>query len=265
MNERCRRTTAIAVVLLFAATAVVSAMGFPEGQNFEFDRITELEIEAGIFAVEIQGHSGSTTEIEVRAIPRGFVVDARERRGSVEVVVKGRPPVFGGVTGKPRILVSLPVATGVTVDTSTGDIYIEKINSDIAASATTGDIDVRDVAGAIDLGVTTGGIDVSRCRGELTAKATTGDIGVDDFQGVMDLDTTTGDIDVRSFRVTGNAGFSATTGDVDVAFQNAPGDITIDATSTTGDIDVGSRLSRGAAAARFVVRGRTTTGDQSYR
>jgi len=98
--------------------------------------------------------------------------------------------------------------------------------------------------------------------------SSSGGITLDEFHGVSFIETRSGSIVAQDMRVTGNVSFTASTGNIDVSFRNAPADLRFDLHSTSGSISMMNedyyRLSSGPAA-RFAVYGESVSGNQTYR
>ena len=115
------------------------------------------------------------------------------------------------------LLVYLPTMTGVSIDTSAGDIFVKEMagNMDIQSSA--GDIEVHDHDGSI------------------TARTSAGDIDFWDITGPVDVVSSAGDISLH--RVGAPAQAKTSAGDVFVILHaDATG--TIKASTSAGDVSL---------------------------
>ena len=265
MNELVRNKL-LALMILLPVT--LSAMGFPERETVEFRGIHEIEISAAIFDVEVRAGSSSETTIEVLDIPSGFTVESREKQGSAQLYVQGRPPVFGDIPGAPRIIVDVPATVALRVDASTGDIRVNGMRGFIDLSSRVGEISLSQSSGTIKLQTDSGGQEIRQCTGIISSLSSSGGITLEEFHGVSFIEARSGSIVAQDMRITGNVSFTASTGNIDVSFRNAPADLRFDLHSSSGSISMMNedyyRLSSGPAA-RFVVYGESVSGNQTYR
>ena len=133
--------------------------------------------------------------------------------------------------------------------------------------STSGDQRLFDVEGDIDTRASSGDITISDFDGEVEVEATSGDIDLRGGTGSMSIRTTSGNIEGNDIRLTGNAYFKASSGDVEIDFENDVSELSFDLTATSGSLDAGNKsgekklyIDRG----NLKVIGVTSSGDQDY-
>ena len=162
---------------------------------------------------------------------------------------------------KADFAVTVPRGTKVIGHNGSGDISIAGV-SGVDAKSTSGEIDISDVTGDVKLDLTSGDVKVNNLTGKLDVKATSGDIEAADLKGgPVDVESTSGDLelelaeatDVRAKGTSGDIRVTAPAGDYKVSAESRSGEVdkeladdpngshTIQATTTSGDIDLLSR------------------------
>ncbi len=159
------------------------------------------------------------------------------------------------------------VVSNLDVETSSGDIDIDGLIGDSRIESTSGDQSLYNLKGEIRTQASSGDITVSKFDGAVEIEATSGDIEIRGGEGTLEVRTTSGEIDGRDILLKGNAYFDATSGDIEIDFDNALSDLSFDLRATSGDLEVGSRsaekrlmIERGG----YKVVGVTSSGDQEY-
>jgi DUF4097 and DUF4098 domain-containing protein YvlB len=293
---------AICAVALLCATFLPAA-GQGEGGEFSFDGIQALEIDAKSFEVEIQGTSGRRATMTIENMPDRHTVRHSISGSRVRIWVELETTLFsrphrgrlvfhvpreteltvGTSTGAVRI--SGISANSLRVDTSTGNIELEDIRSELRARSNTGTIDVRRSVGRFDIGSVTGSITLRGIDGDITASSSTGRHIYDDVRGDIDARSTTGRIELndtigrvwlhtstgsqsgRAVTLTGNSSFRASTGSVDIDLTNSLEELEFDLTSSTGSLQVGRERSQRRlflGGTGIAVTGSTSTGSQRF-
>jgi len=159
------------------------------------------------------------------------------------------------------------ITANLEVETSSGDISINELVGELEIESTSGDQEIYNANGNIDSRASSGDLTVSDFRGELVLEATSGDIDIRGGVGTVSVRTSSGNIDGNDIELTGDAYFKATSGNIEIEFENDLSDLSFDLTATSGDLDVGNRsaekklyIDRGG----FKVVGVTSSGDQEY-
>jgi DUF4097 and DUF4098 domain-containing protein YvlB len=246
----------------------IFAGGTPETEHATYRDIGEVEINAGIFDVELVNGPGAVVTIDVTDIPQGFRVVQRERGGAVAVDIQGRNTWFFRVSGNPTVRVELPSGTNVDVQSASGDVAIETIRGTVRLRTSSGDIALDDIGGEAFIHSSSGDIRIAQGTGAFVIDTSSGDVRVRRFRGAMNVHTSSGDIDVAALRLTGDSVMASSSGDIEISLDNDLRDVTYVLKSNSGDLQFGTvrgekHLSGGAG--RFQIDASTSSGDISIR
>ncbi len=133
------------------------------------------------------------------------------------------------------------IAARLSVETSSGDIEVEDINGEIYAESTSGDQQFEEITGNIETRSTSGDIEINNYRGDIYAKASSGDIDVDRGMGALNLKTTSGDIGGYGVELTDDSEFRASSGSIVFELSNDPDDLSFDLQTSSGNLRAGGR------------------------
>ncbi|GAB4244557.1 MAG: hypothetical protein Tsb0034_22800 [Ekhidna sp.] len=176
-------------------------------------------------------------------------------------------------------------ASEAEIETTSGDVKLRSIVSNLQLETTSGDIDIDGLTGDSEIESTSGDQDLYNLKGDINTRASSGDITIGSFNGRLDVETTSGDVEIRGGKgrlriqttsgnidgegilLTGDASFDATSGDIEIDFKNDLDELSFDLRATSGDLEVGSRsaekrltIDRGG----IKVTGVTSAGNQEY-
>lgn len=292
---------ASAVLLIAAATPF--AAGSREEGGFTVAGVDAIEVDAGTFDVTIQPTSSESVSMEIRNEPRNYTVYHAVRGTSVFVWVERNFTLFGGFHSGDLVL-RVPVATELAIETSTGDVLASGLSGDeIDIRTSTGSVQLRDVSTDVELRTSTGSVTVESSRGEFDIRTSTGSIALialdgpvrarsstgsqlfRTIRGDIDAETTTGRIvfedtagSIRSESSTGrqsgenvllsgDSRFESTTGDIAIDIRQDLSLFEFDLESTTGSLAVGDETSQRRlflGGTGVRVEGETSTGSQRY-
>lgn len=254
------------LLLFFGIAQAICAGGASETKQFEYDRAREVEINAGIFDVEIVGGSGTGVTVDVSDIPQGFRVNQRERNGSIAIDIQGRNTWFSRVTGDPTIRVAMPSGVDLDIKSVSGDVEVETIRGTVVIRTASGDIDLGSIGGDTRIDTASGEIALSEGTGTFEIDTASGDIDIDRFRGSFQISTSSGDVDIASLRLTADATVKTTSGDVSLDVENDLRDIRYDLKATSGDLRYGDTRAEGQLirnTGRFHLEVSATSGDIS--
>ena len=291
----------------------------------KFDGIKRVEIEGRFVDVNILGTDAD--QIDLKGVIRGklrggkdFEFKHRQEGDVLKVWIEAPRSIMGRFEAK--LTLKVPYSMDIDIRNSSGDIYIEEIVADkmklvttsgdvelknietqLTSSATSGDLEIDYLKGAISAASTSGGQKFSHIRasvssratsgdflfsdviGDLSTKTTSGDLQFENIDGrisnvstsgsvtidkaktILNLTATSGDISGDGIELIGNSKFKSTSGDVTVSFKNIDS-MSFDLRASSGDLRAGSR-----SADRKLymnngdvwVYGHSSSGDQSYR
>ncbi len=159
------------------------------------------------------------------------------------------------------------INANLEVETSSGDISIDGLEGDLEMESTSGDQEVSNLVGNLDTRASSGDITIEDFDGELDLEATSGDIELIGGRGVLYLKTTSGNIDGDDIELTGDSNLRASSGDIEIDFENPIDELSFDLTSSSGNLDVGNRSGEKKLYIRrggITVIGVTSSGNQEY-
>jgi len=159
------------------------------------------------------------------------------------------------------------IVTNLELETSSGDIDVDGLIGDSRVESTSGDQRLLGLKGNMRTRASSGDITVSKFEGSLSIEATSGDIQIRGGKGTLDVRTTSGEIEGDDILLTGDATFDATSGDIEMDFENDLSELSFDLRATSGDLEVGNRsaekrlmIDRGG----YKITAETSSGDQEY-
>lgn len=230
---------------IVGSTLVVKVVSSNKSYNLKNRRITESRIDITVkdgVKLDIDNSSGDINVANLRA------AESKIEASSGDVTLRS-------------------IVANLEVETSSGDIDIDGLVGDSEIESTSGDQSLYDLKGDIRTQASSGDITVSKFDGSLDIEATSGDIQLRGGEGSLEVRTTSGEIEGRDILLTGDASFDATSGDVEIDFENDLDDLSFDLRATSGDLEVGNRsaekrllIERGG----YKVSGVTSSGDQEY-
>ncbi|OGC78142.1 MAG: hypothetical protein A2Z27_01440 [candidate division Zixibacteria bacterium RBG_16_50_21] len=106
------------------------------------------------------------------------------------------------------------------------------VDCQLAVSATSADIDVRNMKAPVGISCTSGDIQVHNLAGDLEMSVTSGDMILSDIEGMIQIDATSGDL--RLEKLVGELVYHSSSGDVQA--ENIHGDVEIETSS--GDVQL---------------------------
>jgi len=242
--------------------------------KFEFDGKQYVGNIVKIFAVGTKGDlvmervSGDVTiEGEARRdvmIVEKFKIDAYSEVNAHQILNKekarfqqrGNKVIVTGNEHSRRyssdFIVKVPLTFNTTVQTSGGDININKVSGlqnlntsggdieisecsgELKSHTSGGDIKIQQVAGNLSVNTSGGDIEIELFDGELWANTSGGDINLDKIQGNGQVNTSGGDINIVNLRA---KTFSAKTSGGDIGADKVQAELTL--RTSGGDIIIG--------------------------
>jgi hypothetical protein len=245
------------------AVLLVAAAGLAFWSFGDRDSDDSHQISDKITTVELAAKSADIT-IKVSDDDKTTVQEKRKywlwKHGDTYSVDDGVLKVDGdcGWQCSADLVVTVPRGTKVTGHNTSGDISIAGV-SGVDAKSTSGKVELTDINGDVTLDLTSGDVSVDGLNGKLKVKATSGDIEARGLKGgAVNAETTSGDIelelaeanDVRAKGTSSDIDVTAPAGSYKVSTETRSGEVgnqigddpngthTIDATTTSGDIDL---------------------------
>ena len=300
------RKFSIFLLSLFAMTAL---FGCKASASARFEGVSEtgirvLEVEASLLDVEVSGGSGSTLRGRGEDIPRNIVVKYKRRGDVLRVWVEKRfSPFSFGRNG--RLYFDAPedieldircssgdivirnidserlyaasssgdisissISSEITVKNSSGSVNLGMIDGDVLVESSSGNVELIDLTGAANATASSGNIRFSAIEGNIEASTSSGRIVLSATQGALDLRTTSGSIVGEDVLVSGDSVFESSSGNIDVDFSNQLNDLSFRLESSSGRLKVGNlRGEKNLAAGEGAINitGESSSGNQSYR
>jgi DUF4097 and DUF4098 domain-containing protein YvlB len=152
------------------------------------------------------------------------------------------------------VVVTAPVGSGVRVQSQSADIRISGRAGRAEVRTASGEVQVDDVDGGALLQTASGDVHIRQVGGDLDAKTASGNITADTVGGVATVVTTSGDVRLAG-AAEGIVGRSVS-GDVRIA-DAVRG--RVEATSVSGDVEIGVHPGSGATVSLSTLTGDTNT------
>lgn len=113
-----------------------------------------------------------------------------------------------------EIRLSVLEADGVKVSTTSGDIWIEKADNQVACASTSGEITVSGGTGDRDLDSTSGDVRVEELSGRVSVNTTSGEINISGDRGCGSIGSTSGDVFFSLAELSGDISVNTSSGEV---------------------------------------------------
>lgn len=153
----------------------------------------------------------------------------------------------GGESAWVDFLVRAPRGASAVVSSTSGDLDVRDLAGPVRIDATSGDVVVMNVDREVEVDCTSGEVEVGDVRGNVTIHTTSGNASVEDLDGRLEFDGTSGDVEGRDLRggaqVTSMSGdvscastrgaFAVSTSSGDVMMDDHQGELTVE--SSSGD------------------------------
>ena len=257
------------IAVLLSVAASVAAPAQEVLQTVEREGVVRVVVSrAGIFDVSVKGYSGSSVHVEVRSSsPEDRIVESLTG-GELTISPERGDRVRSIGSRAPELLLRVPEATALSIETGTGGILVETVAGAKSLGTASGGIVVRSSRGSIEARSSTGSQRYDYVTGDIRAESATGAIELTNVEGRADLQSATGRLWGRNVRVTADSRLRTSTGRIEIDFANPLEDFTFVLQSVTGLIDVGGTEARGKVqrgSGPLRITGQTTTGRQTYR
>ena len=142
-------------------------------------------------------HLRRSIEIEVTvAVPLGHPVSFLTERGDVEARDLRQDLELDLSSGDAQV--SDLIGGELHVQSTAGDVTIQRVRQAVFVRTTAGDVDAEDVVGAVTVRATAGDVSVRRAQGRIAVETSTGDADIADGDGSVMVTTSSGDVTVRA-------------------------------------------------------------------
>ncbi len=220
-----KRSTLLATImaLLFLTVGADATSATPRGEvmldkSFSVSAGEKLTVDLSDANVRIETGRSDVVEVQVylyskkmdRARKRYDELNIRAEKASSGVVLKDERPHnwswnWGNMGGfSVTALISLPEEFDVDIETSDGDVSLERLRGQAVLNSSDGDIEVGTLIGDLSLETSDGDIRLDSIRGATRAVTSDGDLRIDAIEG-DDVYIKTSDGDVRIGRIEADA------------------------------------------------------------
>lgn len=294
-----------AILSVFAlCICAVHVSASPQFEGLRETGVRTLEVEASLLDVEVNGVPGSTLTVRGEDISKNIAVKYKRRGDVLRVWVEKRfYPLTLRKSGS--LYIEVPMDTGVELKSSTGEIVIRNMESDlfstesssgnisisnvftdVRAKSSSGDInigmiegsvygesssgriEVINVNGGVYLSASSGDLRLSAIEGNIEAASSSGRIILNTIKGALRIKTSSGDITGEDVLISGDSVFESSSGRIDMNLDNQLNGLTFRLKSSSGKLEVGNLSGeKNLAAGEGTIRitGETSSGDQTYR
>ena len=292
----------------------------------QFEGIKRIEMEGRFVDVNILGTENDSVDLKgiIRGKLRGgndYEFKYRQEGSLLKVWIEAPSSIIGRFEA--NLTLKVPYSMNIDIRNSSGDIYIEEILADkmklitssgdmelknietqLTTSSTSGDLEVDYLKGAISAVSTSGDQSFKHIRASITTKATSGDflfsnivgdlttkttsgdlqfenvdggisnvsssgdLTIKNVKSVLNLTTTSGNISGNGVDLIGDSMFKSTSGDISMDFNNNINDMSFDLKASSGDLRVGSRSADSKLYTNngdVWIYGISSSGNQNYR
>jgi len=273
----------VALVAATLAAGTAGALGTREPVRKTYEGVRALSVEAERVDVEVVARDGrGTALLTTQDIPWSVTVRHRMEGSTLVVEVESDDSIIGMGTDRPLIRLELPASCDADIATASGDVEVQGMeaslrivtasgdarasdcSSRIALLTVSGDINVDGCEAGLILGTTSGDVVARDSSGGFSLRTTSGDILLDDCSGTVAASSASGDIVVRGFELKGDSSFETISGDVALYLDNDEDELSLDASTTSGELSVGGVEFQGRArlgSGPIVVTAHTVSGD----
>ena len=155
----------------------------------------------------------------------------------------------------------------ISAGSTSGDQKFSHIRASVSTRATSGDFLFSDVLGDLSTKTTSGDLQFENIDGRISNVSTSGNLTIDKAQTILNLTTTSGDISGDGIELIGDSKFKSTSGDISMNFNNID-DKSFDLKASSGDLRAGSRSADRKLYMKngdVWIYGISSSGDQNYR
>lgn len=275
-------------------------------EKFELDGIKEVEVRGRFCDVIIEGYNGETLYfdgvIEGRSGKR-YSIETDRSGPYLRIWIESPSSSWGSINGDLKLKV--PKSIDVTVDNSSGDVLasnltgrsltfesssgdIEMINvaSDLKVEASSGDIEIDGLVGNLEVRTSSGSqrlkqikgdiegrsssgrISLRDIEGNIVAETSSGGISLDGFRGGLELESTSGNLRGDDVQLTADAYFKSSSGSISMELINDLESLSFDLKASSGALRVGSQRAEDRFIDRrsggILIRGISSSGGQRY-
>ncbi|MEP7027668.1 MAG: DUF4097 family beta strand repeat-containing protein [Candidatus Eisenbacteria bacterium] len=181
-------------------------------------------------------------EIEITvAVPSGRPVSFTTERGDIDARDLKQDLALDMSGGDATV--SDLEGGSLRVQSTSGDVSVERVRQPVTVRTTSGDVDVSDLVGTLAVRATSGDVTIHRARGRIAVETSSGDADLVDGDGNLLISTSSGDVSVRARA--DSLVVETSSGDQDLLLSAPAGLVSLK--SSSGTIEIGLVKGSGGA------------------
>jgi hypothetical protein len=249
-------------------------------------RITRGEIEIdptldGRVEIDLTAHDDESqrlldearVELQDHAERQRVLVDIPRRGGGLSFgIVFGRSGItcrircpegsFVNVKSKSADLLARGTIGGLSVQTASGDVEVDRVLGAVNVKSASGDVEAREVGGGVSIQSASGDVDLEIVRGAVNIATASGDVRIGEAYDNVNANTVSGDQDHGAV-MTGQLAAHSVSGDVRIGVRRGSR-VYLDCNTVSGDTSSELELTDDAATGDgplVEIRAKTVSGD----
>jgi hypothetical protein len=243
MNAHSRHLAVAASCLaaFLSAAPALAAEGFHVSKTFDLAPGDRFTLDSSLGGVELHGVAGRRATIVVTS-DRADLADRYDFRFSHEsgelklVVRKKTQGWFQSFRGNAKIVVEVPRATPVDLQTSGGAIDVSSLEATVRASSSGGGIKIADIRGEVFAESSGGGLKLIAVSGDIQASSSGGGVTIEEAGSRVTAESSGGPVRVLFAAGNSKGGDLGSSGGGVVATVDPAAGIDLDASSSGGSV-----------------------------
>ncbi|PKQ65068.1 hypothetical protein BZG02_04355 [Labilibaculum filiforme] len=229
-----KKNLLLLVLFLFSLPSFAQTVFADEKANY--DGVKRIVVEGRFCELTLFGENRE--DVQFKGLIKGtstrgnsYKINHRLEGNTLKVWVESPRNIWGNIDASLRFLV--PLKTEVIVKNSSGDVFCENLTSDyLKISASSGDVNVKNICSNMEVITSSGEISLSETRGNISLQSSSGNQEANKVIGNVKCISTSGDIEMVN--VVGDISSRTSSGDQD--FDKIEGQVkTI---SSSGDVEI---------------------------
>jgi hypothetical protein len=238
--------------------------------EFKVPSTTNIRVDNSSGSVKVSGIGNAIVNLKassgsISAATIGSDLSCQTSSGSLSVTdVKGNLKSSSS-SGSQQIK---NVGGNVETLASSGSIRIEGVGGTTKAESSSGSISVSNTKASAKVAATSGSLKISGVTGDVKANTSSGSISLNQVKGALSLQTTSGSQGGSGITLTGNSGFSSSSGSISMELLNDAASLSFNLEASSGGLYAkGVKGSRNLVVEKGAIRvtGQSSSGSQSYK
>lgn len=268
MNAHSRLAASCLAAFLSATPAL--ADGFHMSKSFDLAQGDRFVLDSSLGSVDLVGVEGRRATVVVTS-DRQDLADRYDFRFTHEsgvlrlVVRKKTGGWFQSFRGHAKIVIEVPRATPIDLQTSGGAIQASKLDAAVRASSSGGGIKIADVRGEVVAESSGGGIRLLSVSGDIQASSSGGGVTIEDAGSHVTAESSGGPVRVLFAAGNSKGGDIGSSGGGVVATVDPAAGIDLDASSSGGSVTCDFPVTLPGRVSRNIVVGKLNGGGARLR